>query len=305
MTNFLRKHIGTIIATIGFFLLCIMTFGDIGDIMAEEYWYNVGKNITSIGFTSIGLTLILVSIKQGLAEQALQKGLNTEVTTRKYKEHKDIISKNSGKLIYLPYFLQVYNKRHTDLRRKDFLIDNGFYSEKALYQSGNTKMIRKYEKIQVRITSANIKWCTVELKYDKNGRILTLNEHRMIRLINGIITSFISMIGITFITGGLFFSPSTIPLWQKFIKLLSYIFSIAISSIFTVIKEYERGAFGVPNELDEINQIWNEFNVWQVPKWVEEEIDCFNKGVKGYEREENTIDTRTDIQEKPVESKDV
>lgn len=305
MTGFLRKNIGVIIAGIGFFLLCIMTFGDIGEIVSEEYWRNVANNLTSISFTSIGLTLILAAIKQGLAEQALQRGLNTVNTSKRYEEHKNLIHKNTDRLIYLPYFLQIYNKRHTNLRRRDYLIENGFCSEQSLYQSCNKKAIRKYEKIRVKITSADIKWSTVEIKYDENGRIITLDKHRTKRLISGIITSLLSMIGVTFLTGGLFFSPGTVPLWQKFIKLLSYIFCIAISGIFTVIKEYEKGAFGVPNELEEINQIWEEFSNWEIPTWVKDKINTFNKDVEVEDEREARVNSRTDIQEKSIIDKDV
>ena len=305
MIGFLRRNIGIIIASIGFFLLCIMTFGDIGEILSEEYWENVANNITSISFVSIGLTLILASIKQGLAEQALQRGLNSENTTRRYKEHKDLIVDNNNRMVYLPYFLQMYNRRHTDLRKRDFLIANGYCSEQSLYSSNNKRAIRKYNRIQVRITAADIKWSTVELKYDKNGRILTLDEYRTKRLISGVITSLLSMIGVTFLTGGLFFSPGDVPIWQKFVKLMSYIFCIAISGVFTVIKEYEKGAFGVPNELEEINEIWHEFSNWTIPDWVKKEIDVYNRSMEVNNEREERVDSRTNIQEEPVEDKGV
>ena len=41
ITNTLRKNIGTIIAILGFVLLCIMTFGDLGELASEAYWRNV------------------------------------------------------------------------------------------------------------------------------------------------------------------------------------------------------------------------------------------------------------------------
>ncbi len=305
MIGFLRRNIGIIIASIGFFLLCIMTFGDIGEILSEKYWESVKNNLTSISFVTIGLTLILAAIKQGLAEQALQRGLNSENTTRRYKEHKDLIVDNTNRLVYLPYFLQMYNRRHTDLKKRDFLIANGYCSEQSLYSSNNKKAIRKYNRIQVRITAADIKWSTVELKYDKNGRILTLDEYRTKRLVSGVITSLLSMIGVTFLTGGLFFSPGNVPFWQKLVKLMSYIFCIAISGVFTVIKEYEKGAFGVPNELEEINEIWHEFSSWTVPDWVTKEIEVYNKNMEADNEKEERVYDRTDIQEKPVENKDL
>ena len=174
--NLLRKNIGTIIAILGFALLCIVTFGDLGEILAEEYWLNVRNNLTSIGFMTIGLTLIQVSIKQGLAEQALQRGLNTERTTEKYEEHKIIIKANNDKLIYLPYFLQIYNKRHTKLKKQEFLINNNFTAESLLYASGKKNLIRKYERIRVNVTAGSIKWSTVDIVYNKEGRIITLNR---------------------------------------------------------------------------------------------------------------------------------
>ena len=72
----IRKNMGVIVAALGFFLLCIITFGDLGDFMTEEYWRNVRDNLMAIGYMSIALTLIQTVIRQGIAEQALQKGLN-------------------------------------------------------------------------------------------------------------------------------------------------------------------------------------------------------------------------------------
>lgn len=304
MTTFLRKNIGIIIAGIGFFLLCILTFGDLGEIMSEEYWKNVSENLTSIGFTTVGLTLVQASIRQGLAEQALQRGLNTDNTTEKYKEHKKLIKDNNSRIIYLPYFLQIYNNRHTQTRRRDFLIENNFCSETILFSSGSKKLIREYKQIKTCITSADIKWSTVDVIHDKNGKIITLDIYRTKRIVSGVISSLISMIGVTFLTGGLFLSPGTVPLWQKFVKLFSYILCIALGGIFTVIKEYEKGAFGVSNELEEINQIWQEFSAWTVPTWVLKEIETFNNKSKEVDNgeDENTIDNGRDLQEKQEES---
>ena len=85
-------------------LLCIITYGDLGEILTESYWQNVKENLTSIGFLSVALTMIQVSIKQGVSEQALQRGLNTTITAEKYKDHRNIIHRLSDKMIYLPYF---------------------------------------------------------------------------------------------------------------------------------------------------------------------------------------------------------
>jgi hypothetical protein len=306
ITNILRKNIGIIITIIGFMLLCIITFGDLGDVVSAEYWQNVANNLTSISFMTIGLTLIQVSIKQGLAEQALQRGLNSSKTTEIYESHKNIIKECKDKIIYLPYFLQIYNKRHTGLRRREFLVNNGFSSEASLFSSGDKKLIGKYRQIIVNVTAPSIKWSTVEIVYNKEGRITTLNEHRAKRIRASIVGSFVSMIGVTFLAGGLFFAPSEEPIWQKFVKLLTYIMAIAIGAVFTVIKEYEKGAFGVPNELEEINQIWYEFKTWDVPEWVTNEVEKLNECTEvENEQRKDASNGGTDLQEKQKESEGI
>ena len=307
-TNMLRKNIGTIVACLGFVLLCVVTFGDLGEIFGEAYWENVRQNLLGISFVSIGLTFIQTSIRQGVAEQALQKGLNTERTTQKYEEHRAIIKRNNDKQIYLPYFLQIYNRKHTKLRKQEYLVNNNYSSVKTLYATGKRKLINSYERIRVHITVPSIKWSTIDIIYDKNGRIITLNEYRKQRTKKSLISSFIAMIGTTFVAGGLFFSPSDEPLWQKVVRLFTYCLAISVSVIFTVVKEYEKGAFGVPNDLDEINQIWHEFEIWEIPEWVIKEVEELNK------EEEVTINEQgkegqgttyggTDIQEKQNEGK--
>lgn len=309
-TNILRKNIGTIVACLGFVLLCIVTFGDLGEIFSEAYWESVRQNLLGISFVSIGLTFIQTSIRQGVAEQALQKGLNTERTAQKYEEHRAIIKANNDKQIYLPYFLQIYNKKHTKLRKQEYLVNNNYSSAKTLYATRKRKLINSYEKIRVHVTVPSIKWSTVDIIYDKSGCIITLNEYRKQRAKKSLISSFIAMIGTTFVTGGLFFNPSDEPLWQKFVKLFTYCLAIGISVIFTVVKEYEKGAFGVPNDLDEINQIWHEFEIWEIPEWVINEVEELNKekeittDVQEKEGQGN-IDGGTNIQEKQDESKSV
>lgn len=304
-----RKNIGTIVAGLGFLLLCILTFGDIGEITATEYWTKVWENITAISFMSIGLTVIQIAIKQGLAEQALQKGLNTDKTAEKYNEHRDIVKRNNERMIYLPYFLQTYNKRHTQLRKREFLINNNYLSEQALLTSGDKKAIEVYNSIIVHLTMVDMKWSTVDIVRNKQGKILTLDEHRSRRLKNSIMTSFAGMIGVTFLTGGLFFSPSTEPLWQKFVRLFTYCLAIAIGAIFTVIKEYEKGAFGVPNDLDEINQIWSEFSSWEIPDWVKEDVERLNREDELRRKEVSDVkerrnsEHRTNIQKQSEEGK--
>lgn len=303
ITNMLRRNIGTIVAILGFILLCVVTFGNLAELSTKEYWQNVGNNLTAISFVSIGLTLIQVAIKQGLAEQALQRGLNTEITRQKYEEHKKCVKDNTDRMIYLPYFLHIYNKRHTTLQKREFLINNNYASEESLILAGDKRLIHHYNKIVVRITAASIKWSTTEIMYNRDGRILTLDEYRAKRLTGAIIWSFAGMIGVTFLTGGLFFTVSDEPIWQKFVKLFTYVVAIAITSVFSVVKEYEKGAFGVPNELDEINQIWHEFATWEVPEWVINEVANYNKMEVTDEERKDTIDSGTVIQGEQEEGK--
>ena len=307
--NLLRKNVGTIIAALGFLILCIMTFGDLGELSTEAYWINVKENLTSISFVTVGLTFVQVSIKQGLAEQALQRGLNTEITTEKYEEHRAIIKQNNDRIIYLPYFLQIYNQRHTLLQKRDFLVSNGFSSEATLFSSGKRSLIKKYKRIRVNVTPASLKWSTVEIVYNKTGRIITLDEHRTRRIFASVIKSFAVMIGVTFVTGGLFFTPSGEPLWQKFVKLFTYIIAIAIGAIFDTVKEYEKGAFSVPNELDEINQIWHEFENWVIPDWVEQEIKRLNNELTEAKindgQNERIINPGANVQEEQAKSEDI
>ena len=61
------------------------------------------------------------------------------------------------------------------------------------------------------------------------------------------------MFATTLITGGMFLDPAEIPFWQKTIKLITYIFAIAISIIPEINKNYEKGAFIVPDELEIID----------------------------------------------------
>lgn len=294
ITNILRKNIGTIIAAFGFVLLCIITYGDLGEILTEAYWQNVKENLTSIGFLSVALTMIQVSIKQGVSEQALQRGLNTTITAEKYKDHRNIIHRLSDKMIYLPYFLRIYNDRHTALRKREFLVDNNYSSEKTLFASGRKRLVRRYKKINTQIIASRIKWATTDIVYNKKGQIRTLAEHRSKRTTRGIIFGLVFMVGMSLLARGLFFEDSGVSIGEKTIKLLSYVIVIAMTSVLAIIKEYEKGAFGVPNELEEINQIWKEFEMWTVPQWVKDEVEAMN---------EERIDIGTDVQEEPQKGK--
>lgn len=329
-TSWLRKNIGSIVSTIGLILLVIITYGEMGELFTEKYWQNVGGNISSISALSIGLVLIQTSIKQGVSEQALSAGLNTETTKNKYTEHKAILKRNQEKQVYLPYFLSIRNARETKRRKREFLSENDFKNEKMLRLSNNKKLIAEYDRIQTNITVDSIKWSTTEIIYNKNGRIEKLETYRKKRLIKSIIVGFVWMFGTTLITGGLFLDKANIPFWQKTIKLVTYLISIAMSVVFDIGKNYEKGAFGVPNELEEINGIWEEFEKWEVPEWIVREVednekedkfnDCeikidesikllgFNQVIREPLKEETIyeasreeiIDTRTDLQEKSV-----
>lgn len=301
MTVWLRKNIGLIVSTIGLILLVVLTYGDMGELFTEKYWENVGGNLSSISALSIGLVLIQTSIKQGLSEQALSKGLNTNDTKNKYQSHKDIRTRNNEKQIYLPYFLNFRNTRETKRRKREFLVDNNFTSEKLLMLSNNKKLIKEYNSIQTNITADSIKWTTTEIVFNKNGRIEKLETYRKRRAIKGFISGIVFMFATTLIAGGLFLDPAEIPFWQKTVKLISYIVAIVLSVVFDVIKNYEKGAFGVPNELEEINNIWREFENWEVPEWVIKEVE--NQEIeelkidKETSNEESTINNGTVVQE--------
>lgn len=310
----IRKNIGVIIAAFGFFLLCIITFGDLGDFMTDEYWRNVRANLMAIGYMSVALTLIQTVIKQGIAEQALQKGLNSDNTSKKYEEHRRLIQDCAERMIYMPYFLQLYNDRQTKMRKREFLVSNNFTSEKLLYASNKRRLIRKYERIRTYITMGAIKWATTEIIYDKHGRIVSLSVYKRNQLIRNVITSLLFMVGISFLTKGLFFNTAdTTPVWQKFIKLGTYVVAIALGSVLGIIKNYEKGAFSVPNELAEINEIWQEFKMWAVPGWVIKEIEEANEEPKEvnderrYKQEETKSSAvgRANLQNKQEESKDI
>lgn len=314
--SWLRKNIGIIISVIGLALLIILTFGDMGELFTEEYWKNVGGNLSSITALTMGLVMVQVAIKQGVSEQALSAGLNTENTKTKYIEHKGILERNREKSIYLPYFLTMRNKRETDRRKKEFLIDNNFTNEQMLRLSKNKRLIRKYDAIKTNVTADSIKWSTTDIVYNKHGRIEKLNEFRRKRTIRAIAIAILTMLGSTLIAGGLFLDVADIPFWQKLVKFMSYLITMAIMVVFDITKNYEKGAFSVPNELDEVNNIWKEFELWIIPEEIKKEVekdylilssltgksvdDAEEKGDVDVKRED-TIDTGTDIQEESEE----
>ena len=305
MIKKLRDNIGTIIASFGLTLLCVLVFGDLGEIMTEKYWENVLKNLTGLGFMSVALTMIQVSIKQGVSEQALQKGLNSENTTAKYTEHRKLIKDNTERHIYLPYFLSIYNERNTLLKKREFLVDNNFKTEQALFLSKNWRLIRKYKSIRVYLTASRIKWATTDIIYNKYGQIITLAEHRARRTIRGIVMGLIFMIGVTLLTNGLFAEETTVKWYEKLITLGTFIVVISITSVLSIIREYEKGAFGVPNELEEINGVWNEFAAWIIPQWIIDEVEGLNKQKEVKDETTKGNDSGTDISVKSKESKSI
>lgn len=318
MITWLRKYIGIIISVIGLAMLAILTFGDIGELFTDEYWKNVGGNLSSITALTIGLVMVQVSIKQGVSEQALSVGLNSEGTKRKYTEHKTIRQLCNDKLIYLPYFLAIRNERDTRRRKREFLIDNNFKSEKMLRlntEKGLRKikrniLIKKYDHIKTNITADSINWSTTDIVFTKDGKIEKLDQFRAKRLAKAIFVAIVTMIGTALIAGGLFLDTADVPIWQKVVKFISYIITMGITAIFDVSKNYEKGAFGVPNELDEINGVWKEFKDWDIPEWVKVEveelenlkIDLNTQEEENEQEREDGIDCRTALQEESKES---
>lgn len=301
ITKWLRKNIGLIVSIIGVVLLVILTFGDMGELFTDKYWENVGGNLSSISALTIGLVMIQTTIKQGVSEQALSAGLNKQETKDKYDEHKKVRKECREKEIYLPYFLDLRNRRETKRKKREFLIDNNFTSEKKLFASENKRLINKYNQIQINITADSIKWSTTEIVFKKNGQIEKLDAHRKKRAVKGFLTGIAWMLGATLITGGLFLDTADIPFVQKVIKLFSYFLTIAFSVVFDICREYEKGAFGVPNELEEVNGIWEEFKQWEVPDWVEKEVEA-NNLPEDIEYSQPKQDVQSQVEETPLEN---
>ena len=304
ITKWLRKNIGLIVSIIGVILLVILTFGDMGELFTEKYWENVGGNLSSISALTIGLVMIQTTIKQGVSEQALSAGLNKQETKDKYDEHKKVRKECREKEIYLPYFLDLRNRRETKRKKREFLIDNNFTSEKKLFASENKRLINKYNQIQINITADSIKWSTTEIVFKKNGQIEKLDAHRKKRAVKGFLTGIAWMLGATLITGGLFLDTADIPFVQKVIKLFSYFLTIAFSVVFDICREYEKGAFGVPNELEEVNGIWEEFKQWEVPDWVEKEVEA-NNLPEEIEYAQPKQDVQSQVEEIPPENMEI
>ena len=104
-------------------------------------------------------------------------------------------------------------------------------------------------------------------------------EYRLRRARSGIVKAFLIFAGTTLITTGLVAENLQTSLLDKLIQLGVYVLVIAASVIFDVGKNYEKGAFGVPNELAAVNGIWAEFEKWTIPQWVIEEIENESKEV--------------------------
>jgi hypothetical protein len=305
MIEKIRKNIGSIVSLLGFLAFSILIYGGLSDIDGAHYWVNVYNNLTQIGLNSIAATLLQVLIKQGLAEQALQKGINTEDTILKYEEHRDIRQRLFAKEKYLPYFLIEKNERETKHAKQEFIVNKGFKNEKHFYETASPRVIKKYDKIMIKWRASSIKWTSAKIEYDKFGRIITLPEHRQHRALKGVIYSAFFMILLTFLARDLFVSFDWSKFWVKTILLFGYAIVMAATVTFDLISEYEYGKFAVAVSLEEINKIWLEFERWEVPEQVLDEVH--GKQIKGGEenaREEAkaVTDGGADIQEQPEES---
>ncbi len=309
----LKNNIGSITATIGLVLLVILTYGNLAEINTIEYWQNVTKNIAGIGLLSIGLSMTQLTIKQGVAEQALRSGLNKKLylkkvdsqgndipildaenrrildpacTPARFNEHYALLEKCRTRDKFLPFYLAEYNRRETIRRKEDFLLENefkdrnGLPSEEALleikfkwWQIKNKLLKKKYLRIRTNITADNLKWSTTDIEYDEQGNIRKLSYHRRKRLIKGVFMSILSMGGAAFVAAGLFIDAAEVPVWQKTIKFFSYLIIIAITVIMSVVKEYEKGSIGVANELGQVNNIWLDFDKWEPTAEIEEKVN--------------------------------
>ena len=300
MLEWIKKNVGAIAATLGFAILTIMIFGDVTKIMTAEYWDNVKNNIAGISALSIGLVLVQYTIKQGISEQSLLIGLNTDNTKNKYNEHSELVKKNTERSVYLPYFLKEYNRRDTKRRRQEFLVNNNYSTEAKLFLSKNKKLIKTYRKIHTCIDAASIKWSSTEIVYKKDGKIEKLDEYRARRARSGIFKALVFFMGSSLITTGIVADNLQTSFLDKFLQLLFYVLIITATVIFSVGKNYEKGKFGVPNELDIVNGIWREFESWIVPQWVKDEIEKESEEVK-QDEEEKGSNTATDLQKQSEE----
>lgn len=293
MIRKLRNNIGAITSSIGLIILVILLYGNPIEINTAEYWINVKNNIMSISILGFGLVLVNSAIKQGISEQALSTGLNTENTTNKFLEHKELIKKGVNRDVQLSEFLKMFNERETKIRRQEFLLSNNIDSDEVFKKPKLTfkekRLKRKYFKIKTLVTPSSIKWATTTITYDKRGRLETLGNYRTKRAIKGLLTGTIVMFGMTLVARGLFLDVHQINWLAQTMQLFMYILTISITSIFDVIKNYEKGAFGVPNELDEINTIWQEFIDWEPINEKEKVVYEEDRYIQGQQTEIENI----------------
>jgi hypothetical protein len=247
-------------------------------------------------------------VKQGIKEQALSKGLNTDETIKAYNDHKAIRGRAREKELYLVYFLSERNARQTKYKRREFLGYNNFTTEELFMKNASPKMKRKYLRICVLLREQDIKWASTGVVYDKYGRIEKLVEHRRKRLIKDIVLSLLLTVVMTIFVSELI-ATFTFDNWvTKMIDLFTYGLVIAITSILGVSGEYEHGRFTIPNNLEEINNIWEEFIRWSIPQWCIDEVEKEKVDMQEIKEEvaengkrEESIDGGTDIQEQQAE----
>ena len=93
-------------------------------------------------------------------------------------------------------------------------------------------------------------------------------------MISGIITAVILSIVLLLISDKLFPNITADNIWQKMFKLIVYIFVIGFNEILIDMpKEYEYGRFTIPLILDDINEIWAEFEHWKIPPELLDDLE--------------------------------
>ena len=328
-TEKLKKNIGAIVAGISFFIIIILTYCNILEINTARYRANVWSNLINISLMSAALTFIQVAVRQGICEQFLTSGMNTENTIAKYGEHKEVLERLKFKNIFMPFFLRERNARMTRIKKSEYLASqtdksgNIFLREADFYARAKKSKVRKYNSLRVCWTPDDLRWTSTQIEYDKENRIIKLPKHRIIRARNGILTAIASMLVIILIAKNLFDDFTWNNFSQQTVQIVLYAITIAITTLFPAAAEYEYGKFTMPNILDEINLVLFEFENWNIPdevwndyknKYVftERELRMFNKWQPekelkgGSENEkggtaETDADSRADIQTQPQE----
>jgi hypothetical protein len=274
MIKKIRENIGIIISCFGFFLLTILIFGDVTQIHTRGYWVEVYQNLVGYTLFSFAVTLLQVAIKQGIGEQALRTGINSPETITAITEHRKLIKGLKHKESYLPFFLEVYNERETKCRRNRFLYENLYKTEIELLDSKKKRIIKKYLRIRTAMRVSDLRWVTNEIKFDKFGRFETLTIHRKARLIFGLITAVVLSVFMLLISDKLFPNITAENIGQKIFKLFIYVVVIGFNEVFIdAPKEYEYGKYTIPVLLENINNIWLEFEQWKIPPELLDDLE--------------------------------